>query len=133
MIKSGRITNSHRAYQGVQGASLPNGSGVSVYAVVSGGPADKAGLKTGDVITAIGEGPTRPAEYGFGIVRPPARAVSPGPDHAARRFRGFALCDPWRTAGLEALQPVGAMRWRWPLLAWFPESGSRDVAAASRS
>jgi putative serine protease PepD len=26
--------------------------------VVSGGPADKAGLKTGDVITAIGERPT---------------------------------------------------------------------------
>jgi putative serine protease PepD len=58
LIKNGRVTNSHRAYLGVQGASLPNGSGVSIYAVVSGGPADKAGLKTGDVITAIGEGPT---------------------------------------------------------------------------
>jgi putative serine protease PepD len=55
LIKSGRVTNSHRAYLGVQGASLPNGSGVAIYAVVSGGPAEKAGLKTGDVITAIGE------------------------------------------------------------------------------
>jgi putative serine protease PepD len=58
LIKNGRVTNSHRAYLGVQGASLPNGSGVSIYAVVSGGPADKAGLKTGDVITAIEERPT---------------------------------------------------------------------------
>jgi len=55
LIKNGRVTNSHRAYLGVQGASLPNGTGVSIYAVVPGGPADKAGLKTGDVITAIGE------------------------------------------------------------------------------
>jgi putative serine protease PepD len=54
LIKNGRVTNSHRAYLGVQGASLPNGSGVSIYTVVSGGPADKAGLKAGDVITAIG-------------------------------------------------------------------------------
>jgi len=55
LIRSGRVTNSHRAYLGVQGASLPNGNGVAIYAVVSGGPAEKAGLRTGDVITAIGE------------------------------------------------------------------------------
>ena len=55
LIKNGRVTNSHRAYLGVQGASLPNGGGVAIYAVVSGGPAETAGLKTGDVITAIGE------------------------------------------------------------------------------
>lgn len=57
LIKNGRVTNSHRAYLGVQAASLPDGKGVSIYAVVSGGPADKAGLKPGDVITAIGERP----------------------------------------------------------------------------
>jgi putative serine protease PepD len=53
LIQNGRVIASHRAYLGVQGASLPNGGGVAVYSVVSGGPADKAGLKTGDVITAI--------------------------------------------------------------------------------
>ncbi len=58
LIKDGRVTSSHRAYLGVQGASLPDGGGVAVYAVVSGGPADKAGLKTGDVITAIGDSST---------------------------------------------------------------------------
>jgi len=58
LIKNGRVTNSHRAYLGVQAASLPDGGGVAVYSVVSGGPADKAGLKTGDVITAIGVRPT---------------------------------------------------------------------------
>ncbi|HZQ49203.1 MAG TPA: trypsin-like peptidase domain-containing protein [Candidatus Dormibacteraeota bacterium] len=58
LIKDGRVTNSHRAFLGVQVASLPNGAGVSVYAVVPGGPADKAGLKSGDVITTIAGRPT---------------------------------------------------------------------------
>jgi S1-C subfamily serine protease len=53
LITSGRVTNSHRAYLGVQVADVPNGQGVSIYSLVSGGPADKAGLKAGDVITAI--------------------------------------------------------------------------------
>ncbi len=53
LIQSGRITNSHRAYIGVQAASVPNGHGVSIYSVVPGGPADKAGLKAGDIINAI--------------------------------------------------------------------------------
>ncbi len=54
LITSGRVTNSHRAYLGVQVADVPNGQGVSIYSLVSGGPADKAGLKAGDIITAIG-------------------------------------------------------------------------------
>ncbi len=58
LIKDGRVTSSHRAFLGVQGASLPNGGGVAVYAVVPDGPAARAGIKTGDVITAIGEHPT---------------------------------------------------------------------------
>jgi putative serine protease PepD len=53
LITSGRVTNSHRAYLGVQVADVPNGQGVSIYSLVSGGPADKAGLKAGDVISAI--------------------------------------------------------------------------------
>jgi putative serine protease PepD len=53
LIQSGRVTNSHRAYIGVQAAGVPNGQGVSIYSVVPGGPADKAGLKSEDVITSI--------------------------------------------------------------------------------
>jgi putative serine protease PepD len=53
LIQSGRVTNSHRAYIGVQVASLSDGQGVSVYSVTVGGPADVAGLKVGDVVTAI--------------------------------------------------------------------------------
>ena len=53
LIQNGRVTNSHRAYIGVQAASLPNGQGVLIYSLVPGGPADKAGLKANDVITAI--------------------------------------------------------------------------------
>jgi putative serine protease PepD len=53
LIQNGRVTNSHRAYMGVQVASLPNGQGVMIYSLVPGGPADRAGLKIDDVITAI--------------------------------------------------------------------------------
>ncbi len=54
LIQNGRVTNSHRAYMGVQVASLPNGKGVMIFSLVPGGPADRAGLKIDDVITAIG-------------------------------------------------------------------------------
>jgi S1-C subfamily serine protease len=53
LIQNGRVTNSHRAYIGVQAAGVPGGQGVSIYSVVPGGPADKAGLKAEDVITSI--------------------------------------------------------------------------------
>lgn len=53
LITSGRVTNSHRAYLGIHAADVPNGQGASIYSVAAGGPADKAGLKAGDVITAI--------------------------------------------------------------------------------
>jgi putative serine protease PepD len=57
LIQGGRVTNSHRAYIGVQVASLPNGQGVSIYSVVPGGPADRSGLKAGDFITAVEDRP----------------------------------------------------------------------------
>ncbi|MES1248072.1 MAG: trypsin-like peptidase domain-containing protein [Actinomycetota bacterium] len=41
------------AYLGVQIADAANGAGAQVTRVVSGSPADKAGLQAGDVITAI--------------------------------------------------------------------------------
>jgi putative serine protease PepD len=54
MIRNGgRVANSHRAYLGVRVATVTGGNGVLIARVDSGGPADKAGLQSGDVITAI--------------------------------------------------------------------------------
>lgn len=58
LIKSGKVTNTHRAYLGVASASLNSGQGVLVYSVVAGGPADKAGIKANDIITTVGGKPT---------------------------------------------------------------------------
>jgi putative serine protease PepD len=54
LIVSGRVTNTHRAYLGVQVASAADGRGALVYSVASGGPADRGGLKPDDIITSIG-------------------------------------------------------------------------------
>ena len=43
-----------RAYLGVSTASTSNGSGAQVAAVISGGPAAKAGVRAGDRITEVG-------------------------------------------------------------------------------
>jgi S1-C subfamily serine protease len=54
MIRNGgRVTNSHRAYLGIRVATVTGGNGVLISRVDPGGPADKAGLQAGDVITAI--------------------------------------------------------------------------------
>ena len=52
LIQNGKVTNSHRAYIGVR---VGNARGVGVYisAVTAGGPADKAGIKAGDIVTSI--------------------------------------------------------------------------------
>ena len=54
LIQNGRVSNSHRAYLGVQVASSSDGQGAVVYSVVSGGPADRAGVRANDVITSLG-------------------------------------------------------------------------------
>ncbi|HEY1917697.1 MAG TPA: trypsin-like peptidase domain-containing protein [Streptosporangiaceae bacterium] len=62
LIASGHVTNSHRAAIGAQVGSAvgPDGqpAGVGVAAVTSGGPADRAGLRAGDIITKVGGVPT---------------------------------------------------------------------------
>lgn len=57
LIKDGKVTNSGRASLGVGVLSVsdPSGAaaGAGIVQVVPGGPADKAGLKVGDIIVAI--------------------------------------------------------------------------------
>jgi S1-C subfamily serine protease len=53
LVTSGVVTNSGRAALGVQAANT-GGHGARVSSIKSGGPADLAGIKPGDVITAAG-------------------------------------------------------------------------------
>jgi len=52
IIEHGHVVNSHRAYLGVQ-IGETNGAGVYIGSVAAGGPAAKAGVEPGDVITAV--------------------------------------------------------------------------------
>ena len=54
LIASGKVSHTGSAYLGVTLQDDPNG-GARVQSVVSGSPADKAGLKPQSVITAIGD------------------------------------------------------------------------------
>jgi S1-C subfamily serine protease len=62
IIDTGHVTNSHRAAIGAQIAtvSAPDGTsgGAGIVAVTSGGPADRAGLRAGDVIQSVGRAQT---------------------------------------------------------------------------
>src|SRR5690242_737792 len=59
IIDTGHVTNSHRAAIGAEvttvlGADGTAAQGVGVVTVTGGGPADRAGLRAGDVITRVG-------------------------------------------------------------------------------
>lgn len=62
LVSSGKVTNTGRAQLGIHAASssrIPGqSSGVVVADASPGGPADKAGIKGGDLITAINNTPT---------------------------------------------------------------------------
>lgn len=51
LVANGHVTNSHRAYLGVRLASFSQQNGALISSVVAGGPADKAGLQAGDLVT----------------------------------------------------------------------------------
>jgi putative serine protease PepD len=53
IIKYGHVVNSHRPYLGIVPADTMGSAGVYVSNVTAGGPADKAGIKVGDVIVSL--------------------------------------------------------------------------------
>jgi putative serine protease PepD len=66
LIRDGKVTDSGRAALGLTITTLTDASGqpsgVGVVQVVSGGPAERAGLHAGDVITAVAGQPTPTAQ-----------------------------------------------------------------------
>jgi S1-C subfamily serine protease len=66
LIQSGRVSDSGRAYLGIDVAATTAG-GVLVEQVAPGGPAEKAGVAVGDLITAIDGRPTKTPEA-LGVV-----------------------------------------------------------------
>ena len=58
IIRYGKVIDSHRAFLGIESADLSAGGGALVYSTVAGGPAAKAGLVAGDIITAVDGQPT---------------------------------------------------------------------------
>jgi putative serine protease PepD len=62
IIATGEVQSSGRAYLGVQVASSVGGAGVIVAGVEKGGPAARAGIRPGEVITMIAGRPTPTSE-----------------------------------------------------------------------
>jgi len=54
IIRHGHVVASHRAYLGVQVATVGSGGGALVAGVQKGGPADRAGIKPGELIVSVG-------------------------------------------------------------------------------
>jgi S1-C subfamily serine protease len=52
LISQGKVTNSHRAWLGVEVGATTSG-GLLVTKVEAGGPAAKAGIRAGELITAV--------------------------------------------------------------------------------
>ena len=62
LIKSGKVVRSGRAYLGVRIATIVGGPGVVVEGVEKGGPADRAGIRPGDVLLEVDGQPTPNAD-----------------------------------------------------------------------
>ena len=78
LIDSGKVTNSHRAAIGAQVGTVTGQdgapAGTGIVAVTSGGPADRAGLRAGDVIKSAGGTPTPDTQALAGVLA----AADPG-------------------------------------------------------
>jgi S1-C subfamily serine protease len=59
IVRYGKVVNSHRAYLGVTVGDLVSGGGVYISSVSAGGPAAKAGIQAGDIVTSVAGKPTR--------------------------------------------------------------------------
>ena len=53
LVGAPAIDKAGPGFLGVQVRVGPNGNGIEIVAVISGGPAEKAGLKAGDLITQL--------------------------------------------------------------------------------
>jgi S1-C subfamily serine protease len=89
LVRSGRVVNSHKPYLGVQIGETFGGGGVYVGEVKSGGPADEAGIRSGDIIAAVDGKPT------------------PTPSALAEVLAGL---KPGRTVDVELLRPDGSTK-----------------------
>jgi S1-C subfamily serine protease len=58
IIKNGKVVNTHRAYLGVQLGNVSTDNAVVVLGLAANGPAAKAGVQIGDLITSINGKPT---------------------------------------------------------------------------
>ena len=78
LIATGQVTNSHRAAIGAQVGTVTGAdgapAGTGIVAVTSGGPADRAGLRAGDVIRAADGTPTPDTQALAGVLA----AADPG-------------------------------------------------------
>jgi putative serine protease PepD len=82
LITSGHVTSTHRAAIGAQITSTTgeggSPAGAGIVAVTPGGPADRAGLRAGDVITSVGQAPVPDAAALAGALatRDPGQTVA---------------------------------------------------------
>ena len=78
LVKTGKVTNSDRAYLGIEIADTAGTNGVYVSQVLPDTAAAKAGLKAGELITAV-NGTATPSSN---APRHRARGAEAGPDGA---------------------------------------------------
>lgn len=83
LVKYGKVVNTGRGFLGVRVATLQSG-GVIVQQLVAGGPAEKAGIKAGDVILSIGKTQIQSFEDLAGVLADtkPGTTVSVGVRHS---------------------------------------------------